>query len=97
MKHEDGLTVLQLATGADNLETIKILLKGASNEGILDIVADIIERYHDIRLKWIFQFLVEVVGLATCCLPPGLEAPAEVQSPAIAVLPRQEQVVCHHH
>ena len=37
-KHDDGLTALQLATGADNLETIKILLKkGASNEGILDI------------------------------------------------------------
>ena len=46
---------------------MKILLKkGASNEGILDIVADIIERYHDTRSKRIFQFLGEEVGLAVC-------------------------------
>ena len=77
---------------------MKILLKkGASNEGILDLVAEIIERYHNIQSKRIFQFLGEEVGLAVCHLPPGLEAPAEVQSPAIAALPHQEEVVCHHH
>ena len=49
------------------METIKILLnKGASNEGILDLVAEIIERYHNIQSKRIFQFLGEEVGLAVC-------------------------------
>ena len=43
---------------------MKILLKkGASNEGILDLVAEIIERYHNIQSKRIFQFLGEEVGL----------------------------------
>ena len=43
------------------------------------------------------DFPVPRGGDMTCCLPPGLQTSAEVQSPAIAALPHQDEVVCHHH
>ena len=75
VKDVNGRTALQLAA-ADrdletmkmdrDLETMKMLLKnGASDEGVLDIVADKIKSgFMQIQFQRIFQFLVKEVGLA---------------------------------
>ena len=66
VKDVNGRTALQLAAADHVLETMKMLLKnGASDEGVLDIVADKIKSgFMQIQFQRIFQFLVKEVGLA---------------------------------
>ena len=66
VKDVNGRTSLQLAAADRDLETMKMLLKnGASDEGVLDIVADKIKSgFMQIQFQRIFQFLVKEVGLA---------------------------------